>query len=85
MSLLVLTINKFPLCAILKPPMCKSAKKGCIFLREVSPVVEYLLCPIAKLPGSFFSVSGSVNDHQLNPVFFGMVIFAIKETMPQPS
>ena len=31
---------KFPLCATLKPPICKSAKKGWIFLREVSPVVE---------------------------------------------
>ena len=48
---------KLPLCAILKPPMCKSAKNGWIFLKDVSPVVEYLLCPIANLPGSLFKVS----------------------------
>ena len=51
---------KFPLCATLKPPICKSAKKGCIFLKEVPPDVEYRLCPIAKLPGSFSRVLGSV-------------------------
>ena len=38
--------------------------------KEVSPVVEYLLCPIANLPGSFFKVSKSVKWSPTNPCLF---------------
>ena len=38
---------KFPLCATPIPPALVSAKKGWIFLKVFSPVVLYLLCPIA--------------------------------------
>ena len=40
---------KLPLWARLTPLPYKSAKKGWIFLKDVSPVVEYLLCPIENL------------------------------------
>ena len=38
---------RFPLCATPIPPALVSAKKGCIFLNILFPVVLYLLWPIA--------------------------------------
>ena len=42
-SLKVNALVRLPLCAILKPPTWRSAKKGWMFLKDISPVVEYLL------------------------------------------
>ena len=39
-SLNEIAFVKLPLWDMLKPPPNKSAKKGCMFLKEVSPVVE---------------------------------------------
>ena len=51
-SLKLKPLVKFPLWAIAKPPTAKSANNGWTFLRTVPPVVEYLTCPIAELPGN---------------------------------
>ena len=43
---------KISIMSAAKPPSAKLAKSGCKFSGLDSPVVEYLTCPIAVLPGS---------------------------------
>ena len=61
---------KFPLCAIERPPLDKSAKKGCTFLKKVFPDVAYLLWPIACLPGNLFMTSFFVKLSPTKPSLF---------------
>ena len=77
---------RLPLCAHAKPPTDKSANSGCIFFKIESPVVEYLTCPIAFLPGSREIISGLL---KLSPTKPGLLtplnLSPSKVTIPAPS